>query len=547
MSIKSNSNKSDKNITDLKEQINHLSLNLNPQETNSNKSSLKNVYNNINNITSPKSSITQKLSEFEEKMNSINLENNNIDNYYKSLKEENQGIIPQMRRMELLQRKMNLLQNTNEQNSKALKEILEIEMKERLRYPKYTIIQNTPLTPHEEIMNQILQKKLGPGASYSMNYPTVVFKNQEEINEMRNIQAKNNENNIINNNNNYNRVQYQSNDRKPVTVKMIKEIQKEILGLRKTVNDFKVQLKEMKEKFKNELENDINSNKLLIEIIRKVIEEGGDNKLKSSVEKNFDKKKINLDEIKTDLEIFKTEELNDIINEEINKYDKKMNKILEKMKNDLQKIMNNNNVNNNINNNNENNDKNYFSIINNNKDNKKAKKSFDFSPEQKNKKDEINNFINTNKILPKQQSTINYYNESIENHYYINNNLKNKTKNKKVIKNYEHDRTNEKNKSDNFYSVNEINKNLETESNIKNEKELIINKRIKYFKERSIKALGNNFYNKAYNYLKKMKNNNSINNETKREYLSDTFGKNNIGYWQLIDQILILENILETS
>ena len=54
-------------------------------------------------------------------------------------------------------------------------------MKERLRYPKYTIIQNTPLTPHEEIMNEIIQKKLGPGNSYSMNYPTVIFKNQEEI------------------------------------------------------------------------------------------------------------------------------------------------------------------------------------------------------------------------------------------------------------------------------------------------------------------------------------------------------------------------------
>ena len=210
----------------------------------------------------------------------------------------------------------------------------------------------------------------------------------------------------------------------------------------------------------------------------------------------------------------------------------------------------NNNVINNINNN-DINDKNYFSIININKEYKKAKKSFDFSPEQKNKKDEINNFINTNKILPKQQSTINYYNDSIENHYYINNNnMKNKAKIKKVTKNYELGGINEKNKSHNFYSFNEINKinkHIETESNAKNEKELIINKRIKYFKERSIKALGNNFYNKAYNYLKKMKNNNSINNETKREYLSDTFGKNNIGYWQLIDQILILENILETS
>ena len=345
MSSKSSSNK---NIKDLREQINHLSLNLNPNEINSNNSNnqtpLKNVYSNI---SSPHSSNSvQKLSELEEKLKSINL-GPNIDNYYKSIKTENPGIIPQMRRMELLQRKMNLLQNTNEQNSKALQEILEIEMKERLRYPKYTIIQNTPLTPHEEIMNQIIQKKLGPGAGYSMDYPTVVFKNKNEIDEMRNIQESNNNiNNNISNNNNFgsNRVVFQSNDNKPVTVKMIKEIQKEILNLRKAVSELKIQLKEMKNNFKSDLENDINSNKLLVEIIRKVIEEGGDNKLKSSVEKNFDRKKINIEEIKTDLEIFKTEELNDIIKEEINKYDKKMNKILDKMKNDLEKIINDKNI-----------------------------------------------------------------------------------------------------------------------------------------------------------------------------------------------------------
>jgi hypothetical protein len=232
-------------------------------------------------------------------------------------------------------------------------------MKERLRYPKYTIIQNTPLTPHEEIMNQIIEKKLGPSNSYSMNYPSVVFKNQNEINEMRNIQNSQNNNNInvnnnINNINNFGsyKVGFQSDATKPVTVKMIKEIQKEVLNLRKTVNDLKIQLKEMKENFKLDLEKDINSNKLLVEIIRKVIEEGGDNKLKSSVEKNFDRKKINIDEIKTDLEIFKTEELNIIINEEINKYDKKMNKILEQMKNDLQELINNTkNNNDNINSN----------------------------------------------------------------------------------------------------------------------------------------------------------------------------------------------------
>ena len=346
MSSKSSSNK---NIKDLREQINHLSLNLNPNEINSNNNSnnqtpLKNVYSNISS-PHPSNSV-QKLSELEEKLKSINL-GPNIDNYYKSIKTENPGIIPQMRRMELLQRKMNLLQNTNEQNSKALQEILEIEMKERLRYPKYTIIQNTPLTPHEEIMNQIIQKKLGPGAGYSMDYPTVVFKNKNEIDEMRNIQESNNNiNNNISNNNNFgsNRVVFQTNDNKPVTVKMIKEIQKEILNLRKAVSELKIQLKEMKNNFKSDLENDINSNKLLVEIIRKVIEEGGDNKLKSSVEKNFDRKKINIEEIKTDLEIFKTEELNDIIKEEINKYDKKMNKILDKMKNDLEKIINDKNI-----------------------------------------------------------------------------------------------------------------------------------------------------------------------------------------------------------
>ena len=228
-------------------------------------------------------------------------------------------------------------------------------MKERLRYPKYTIIQNTPLTPHEEIMNEIIQKKLGPGNSYSMNYPTVIFKNQEEINEMRNLNKNNNNttSNNINNTNNFNnnRVAFQSNDMKPVTVKMIKEIQKELLSLRKTVNELKIQVKQMKENFKMDLEKDINSNKLLVEVIRKTIEDGGDNKLKNCVEKYFDNKKINLDEIKTDLEIFKTEELNGIIHEEINKYDEKLNRIIERMQNNLLKIKENkNSINNNINN-----------------------------------------------------------------------------------------------------------------------------------------------------------------------------------------------------
>ena len=195
-------------------------------------------------------------------------------------------------------------------------------------------------------------------------------------------------------------------------------------------------------------------------------------------------------------------------------------------------------------------DNKYSSLVNEKyKENRKYKKVLNFSPEQKNRNSEINNYIrNNNKILAKQQSEINYNytNESFDN---FNNNFKQKIKHKKFIKNYEHERINTKNKSDNIYNINDINKlNInELENNYVNEKQVIINNRIKYFKERCIKALGNNFYNKAYNYLKKMRNNNSINNDIKREYLSDTFGKNNIGYWQLIEQILLLEDILENS
>ena len=197
-------------------------------------------------------------------------------------------------------------------------------------------------------------------------------------------------------------------------------------------------------------------------------------------------------------------------------------------------------------------DNKYSSLVNEKyKENKKYKKVLNISPEQKNKNYGMSNYLNNNnnKILVKQQSTINYnyYNESFDN---FNINIKNRIKNKKLNKKNEHERINIKNKSDNLYNINELNqpnKNIENENNFVNEKQFIINKRIKCYKDRSIKALGNNFYNKAYNYLKKTRNDNLINNDTKREYLSDTFGKNNIGYWQLIEQILILEDILESS
>ena len=252
---KSNSNS---NISNINPNDNQLNINTNDISNNDNNSNtpLKKVYSNMTS-----SNQSRKLSSLEEKLSTINTQPN-IENYYKSLKNENQEIIPQVRRMELLQRKMNLLQNSSNQNSKALQEILELEMKERIRYPKYTIIQNTPLTPHEEMVNEILKKKFGPNQVYSMNYPTVVFKNQEEINEMKNNQNNNSANNNKNNNNNNTvgtTVTFQSNENRPITIKMLKEIQQEILHLRKTLSELKIGFKEIKEQMK--LKNNENEHK----------------------------------------------------------------------------------------------------------------------------------------------------------------------------------------------------------------------------------------------------------------------------------------------
>jgi hypothetical protein len=100
---------------------------------------------------------------------------------------------------------------------------------------------------------------------------------------------------------------------------------------------------------------------------------------------------------------------------------------------------------------------------------------------------------------------------------------------------------NGKNKSEVFNNINDLS------NNDLNNKFSILNKRINLFKERCLKSLGKNFYNKAYNYLKKARKSNSVDNDKIREFLTNTFGKNNIGYWQLIDQILFLEGILNTT
>ena len=171
------------------------------------------------------------------------------------------------------------------------------------------------------------------------------------------------------------------------------------------------------------------------------------------------------------------------------------------------------------------------------------------------------------KFMSKQQSTNNYnieyeYNENQDSNknnfknkvFYINNYIENQDKLNNED-NLSNDFNKELNKNNsNIYKsnlttleVNQFNNNKDKNYSIMNNKSLIINKRINFFKERCLKSVGNNLYNKAYDYLKNAKKNKLTNNDKIREQLSNTFGKNNIGYWQLIDQILLLEEILETS
>ena len=92
-------------------------------------------------------------------------------------------------------------------------------------------------------------------------------------------------------------------------------------------------------------------------------------------------------------------------------------------------------------------------------------------------------------------------------------------------------------------------KKLNESNNVKNiddSKEKILNERINLFKNKCINFLKQEKYEKAYNYLVKIKNKNEndIDNRNIREHLIKILGKDNIAYWHLIDQIILFEQML---
>ena len=90
------------------------------------------------------------------------------------------------------------------------------------------------------------------------------------------------------------------------------------------------------------------------------------------------------------------------------------------------------------------------------------------------------------------------------------------------------------------------NENENDNNNVNYSKQKILNDRINYFKNKCINNLKEEQYLEAYNYLVKIKINHSeINNREIREHLIKILGKENLGYWHLIDQILLFENMLK--
>ncbi len=68
--------------------------------------------------------------------------------------------------------------------------------------------------------------------------------------------------------------------------------------------------------------------------------------------------------------------------------------------------------------------------------------------------------------------------------------------------------------------------------------------RIKFFRYRCVASLGNNLYERAYDFLKQS-NSEGATAEEKREGLISILGEDCIGFWAILDQILFYEGMVD--
>ena len=134
---------------------------------------------------------------------------------------------------------------------------------------------------------------------------------------------------------------------------------------------------------------------------------------------------------------------------------------------------------------------------------------------------------------------LNNLNNDLINNAYMGNEEENKNMNNNDNNNYINNKTEEE----------LINHQHKIDNLINNPNNLIM-ERIDFYKNRCLNIIGKKVFSRAYEFLKADKQNkisNKKNDYNTREKLTNILGKNNIGFWQMINQILMLEDLLNKN
>ena len=239
-------------------------------------------------------------------------------------KEKTTDIMPQYRRMQILEEKIRLLENRNISNNEQLKTMIENDYLAGRRYPKYTIIQNTPLTTREEIINEILKRKIGPDAVYSSQFPNIIFKDQEEINKIvtntimekkketitKDLQKTENQLAVINEEKDDNKRNLE------ITNDLLYDLQRENFDLRNKLKETETKMKNIQVDVDLKIQEMVSKQMFTIESLKRIINKGGSKKLKASMQSILENKAVNIDEVENDDEQF-AKKVPDLIQQKI--------------------------------------------------------------------------------------------------------------------------------------------------------------------------------------------------------------------------------------
>lgn len=263
-------------------------------------------------------------------------------------------LIPQYKRMQMLEEKIRLLENRNISNNEQLKNLIENDYLSHRRFPKYTIIQNTPISSREEITNEILKMKLGPNACFSYKYPKIIYKNQEEINKYVTNAILNGDKKKENEElkgKNFLRVEDQlqviqeEKDNEPqvpkITNELLYKLQKENFELKNRLQETENKMKNMQVEVDIKMKEILSKQSLTIESLRNIILKGGSNKLKASMHNILDNKTFNVEEVENEEDILK-KKVADLIKEKVEEAEKNIqereNKRIQELEQKLKEV-----------------------------------------------------------------------------------------------------------------------------------------------------------------------------------------------------------------